>query len=633
MRILLCRNSGLILRVILLTLILAGCKKETPSSQVLQTEVLVVGGGASGVSAALQAARSGSQVILVEETPWLGGMLTAAGVSATDGNHRLPSGIWGEFREMLYTYYGGADSVETGWVSNTLFEPHIGNRIWNQLLTAESNIRIINGYRPVSVTKDSEQVTGVWFSNEQSDSLKIAAAITIEATELGDVLALADAPYLAGQDARALTVEEQAPQQATDIIQDLTFAMILQEYPEDQTIEEPPGYDPAEFNCACKELCDDPDFEVVDCATMMQYARLPNNKYMINWPIHGNDYYLNSLEMTPEARAMAYQEAKMQSWRFLYHLQTKGGFSNLGIAQGEFSTEDGLPFIPYHRESRRLQGVDFLTLNHLQNPYAYDLYRDAIAVGDYPLDHHHGKNLSAAKEEFPSIPSFSIPYGCLVPQTIDGLIVAEKSISVSHLANGATRLQPCVILIGQAAGAAAAICINQNLQPRDLDIRILQQQMLDAGCWLMPFIDMVPEDSIFFQAVQKVGLTGLMKGTGVPFKWANQTWFYADSLFYLSDLLNAYQAMDHQEIIKPEVDYHLSRLEFMMLIWGHKGAPKAEASLPFKDLSSDPALIYAFENGWLLPWEGEENFQPYTPITRKEAAFVINKALRPFEQL
>ncbi|TFH00472.1 MAG: FAD-dependent oxidoreductase, partial [Calditrichales bacterium] len=93
-----------------------------------ETDVLITGGGTSGVAAAIQAARQNVNVVIVEETPWLGGMLTAAGVSAIDGNHRMPSGIWGEFRQKLYDHYGGAEAVATGWVSNTLFEPSFANR-------------------------------------------------------------------------------------------------------------------------------------------------------------------------------------------------------------------------------------------------------------------------------------------------------------------------------------------------------------------------------------------------------------------------------------------------------------------------------------------------------------------------
>ena len=63
--------------------------------------VLIIGGGSSGVCAAVQAARLGVSVILVEETPWLGGMLTSAGVSATDGNHKMRQGLFGEFADEL----------------------------------------------------------------------------------------------------------------------------------------------------------------------------------------------------------------------------------------------------------------------------------------------------------------------------------------------------------------------------------------------------------------------------------------------------------------------------------------------------------------------------------------------------
>ena len=70
----------------------------------MQTEhidVLVVGGGASGISAGVQTARMGVPVMVVEETPWVGGMLTSAGVSCIDGNYKLQGGIFGEFADSL----------------------------------------------------------------------------------------------------------------------------------------------------------------------------------------------------------------------------------------------------------------------------------------------------------------------------------------------------------------------------------------------------------------------------------------------------------------------------------------------------------------------------------------------------
>ncbi len=613
-----------------------GCNKLEPSPhQEFQTEVLVVGAGTSGVAAALQAARSGAQVIVVEETPWLGGMLTSAGVSATDGNHQLPSGIWGEFREQLYEYYGGPDSVATGWVSNTQFEPHVGNQIWNNLLDAQASIKRFHGYIPIHVVKIEDTVIGVWFVNQSQDTLKVKADITIEATELGDVLALADIPFHFGQDAKSLTLEAPAPSLGTDHIQDLTYTMILKDFGAEtsHSIQEPPGYDPQEFECVCREACDDEEVTILSCAQMLDYGKLPNNKYMINWPNNGNDYYLNSVNMTWQERQEVYNEAKLQSLRFLYHLQTLAGLSNLGIAE-DYPTEDGLPFIPYHRESRRVQGLEFLTINHLVEPQFYDLYQSAVAVGDYPLDHHHGKNALAAEETFPAIPSFSIPYGCLIPQTTNGIIVGEKSISVSHLANGATRLQPCVILIGQAAGAAAALSVLDQHQPRELPLRTLQQHLLEQGCWLLPFLDTKPQDSLYFPAIQRVGLTGLMHGTGVPYKWANQTWFYPDSAFFISDLIKALETLNVDVIREFETDDVLTRSEMLQDLWHAVGGPSPNQSAPYLDTTaSDSAINYCFQKGWLHPWTGMEYFNPQQPITRKEAAYLLDQVFKPFHNL
>ena len=165
----------------LISLSLTAC--ESDLTPFLTTEVLVVGGGASGTPAAIQAARSGSEVVLIEETPWLGGMLTSAGVGAIDGNNRLPSGLWGEFRQKLRDHYGGAEAVETGWVSNTLFEPHIGNRVWNELADREARLERIHGYHMIEAKMKGDRIHELSFENEAGEKLKIRAKVYIDATE------------------------------------------------------------------------------------------------------------------------------------------------------------------------------------------------------------------------------------------------------------------------------------------------------------------------------------------------------------------------------------------------------------------------------------------------------------------
>ena len=105
-------------------------------------DVLIVGGGASGVTAGIQSARMGTKTLIVEETDWLGGMLTSAGVSAVDGNYDLPAGLFGEFRGHLADYYGGLDSLKTGWVSGVLFEPSVGNKIVHEMVGVEKKLKV-----------------------------------------------------------------------------------------------------------------------------------------------------------------------------------------------------------------------------------------------------------------------------------------------------------------------------------------------------------------------------------------------------------------------------------------------------------------------------------------------------------
>lgn len=507
----------------------------------IKIPILIIGGGASGVTAGLQASRLGVKTLIVEETDWLGGMLTSAGVSGIDGNHYLPSGLWGEFRQKLYDYYGGPDSVNTGWVSKTLFEASVGNKIFKEMTannpkldiwyqTDFSSIKKVDEGWDVSVLKGKKEYL-------------IHANIVIDCTELGDVMAATGTNFFVGMDSRNRTGEKYAPEMANNVIQDLTYVAVLKDYGKgtDKTIAKPLGYDATEFDHSCNVA--DPaavdKSAVLNCDRMITYGKLPNDKYMINWPKHGNDIYLNIIANTPAEREVELKKAKLHTLRFVYYLQTVLGFKNLGLSD-EFGTKDNLPKIPYYRESRRLDGVVNLAVQYLEKPFdqAYPLYRTGAIVGDYTIDHHHLKNPDAPKIEFIDIrvPSYNVPLGALVPKQTQNFIVAEKSIAVSNIVAGATRLQPVVLEIGQAAGALAATSIIEGKQIKDIEIRHVQAKLLDANVYLMPYMD-VKATEPYFKAVQKIGATGILKGTGNPYMWANETWFYPNHSISGFDLM------------------------------------------------------------------------------------------------
>ncbi len=603
-------------------------------AQTINTDVLVIGGGTGGTAAGIQSARQQVKTIIAEPSPWLGGMLTAAGVSATDGNHELPGGLWEEFCQELYKYYG-TKNLATGWVSNTLFEPHVGDSIFKALCAKEKKyLTLMHGLLFISVIKKENKITGAVFKNQEGKTISIHCKICIDATEPGDVIARSNTAYDIGMEAAAYSGETMAPGK-NNIIQDLTWAAILKDYGKDadKTIDRPKGYDSTQFFRSClSKFCNDSPAVPWNAQKMLNYGKIRNGKFMLNWPASGNDYYLNVLQDSYEERMRKYDAAKNHTLQFIYYIQKELGYKNLGLADDEFPTKDKLPFIPYNRESRRIKGLVRLTNNDLAKPFEQKtaLYRTGIAVGDYPIDHHHHKNDSAPHIKFTPVSSYSIPLGCLIPEKTDGLIAAEKNISVSNIINGTTRLQPVVLLTGQAAGALAAYCVQKNIQPRKANVREVQQLLLKAKCYLMPYVD-VPPDDMYWEAIQKAGATGILKGTGISEGWANKMYFYPDSLIMYETFKSAVNnfmpclPVTDTAIIRP---VQVKEAWDMLVILLHKIRIKKGIPHPWPPIIGNEQVKV-----WTEKFK-EEYPGDNKPITRKQLAVFINAlAQNPFDEV
>lgn len=501
----------------------------------ITADILVVGGGTGGTAAAIQAARRGAHVVLVSELPWLGGMLTSAGVCAPDGNElaAFQTGIWGEFLKELQRRQPGG--LSHGWVSFFTYDPAIGAQIFADWVSALPNLQWISGQRPQEVLQmpvgSTARITGVRF-----DRLIVRAKITLDGTELGDLLALAEVPHRWGWETRNQWQEPSAPVSLSDPddalyaitqkypVQSPTWVVIMQDYGENAPLIENPlpeadftgawaGYGEAEAGIHC-----------------LNYGRLPGDHFMINWPQQGNDYGigLHRLIESDAARAQYGYEAQQHSQAFAHYIQAQLG-RRYGLAQDLFPQTHSSPggafaLMPYYRESRRLIGLttihegDILPIPGGQVaalPVNSAGQMNAIALGNYPNDHHYpGCEMPLAPKAIgwggrQTGTSFTIPYDALIPQSIEGLLVCEKNISVSHIANGATRLQPVVLGIGQAAGMAAALCLEQACEPRELAVGSLQTALLadpTAPAAVIPLFNLPPEHPQW-QAVQQQYLT------------------------------------------------------------------------------------------------------------------------------
>ena len=520
--------------ILFFTILLFSCDDSS------EFDVVIVGGGAGGTSAAIQSARNGAKTLLIEETDWLGGMLTSAGVSAIDGNYKLPSGFWGEFKDSLVSHYGSLEALKTGWVSNVLFEPKVGNEILKSITQNEKNLKILYSTSTQSVSNHDGNNFNYQIKTSEGTFF---SKIIIDGTELGDLLPMLDDDYDVGMDSNEMYDENIAPEIKNDIIQDLTFVMILKNYNKKVKIDKPEGYDASEFYCSTSHVdCPESEKALWSPQQMMNYGKLPNDKIMINWPIYGNDYYSNLIEMSKEKREVVFEKAKNKSLRYLYYIQDELGFDNYSISDDEYETDDNFPMIPYYREARRMKGQVTFSLNYIKNPYdqKHKLYRTGVLVGDYPVDHHHDAH--PEKEKLPKlafypIPSYSLPFGSLISKKNSNFLVAEKSISVSNLVNGTTRLQPVVLQIGQIAGLIASESIKQKKKPSELNIRHIQSLILENGGYIQPYLD-VEKTHPHFKAFQRIGSTGILRGKGINVGWSNQSWFYPDNEVDLELFLN-----------------------------------------------------------------------------------------------
>ncbi|MBZ8180887.1 FAD-dependent oxidoreductase [Oscillatoria salina] len=470
------------------------------------TEILVVGGGVGGTVAALQAAHCGINTILVSEEVWLGGMLSSAGVAAPDGNELAAwqTGFWGAYlRQLQHRQQGGLDNA---WVSMFTYDPRVGAAIFADWVNQQPNLTWISGETPLEVYQQGNQVLGVRFADWD-----IRAKIIIDATELGDLLALVG-NYRWGWEWQSEFGEPSAPTGLNELtsrypVQAPTWVVLMQDYGEN---------DRAPVIAASSQ--DNPEifagaWENYGAQKFLDYGRLPGDLLMLNWPISGNDYGVNlgRLVASDAAKEEFLQEAKDYSQSFARFMQNQLG-RRYGLAKNVFPQADsGFALHPYYRESRRLQGMVTLTENEILPvaggrvaalPWTATGEVSAIAIGNYPNDHHYpGVDFPLQPKSLPwggriTGTPFPIPYGCLVPARVEGLLVAEKNISVSHLANGSTRLQPVVMNIGQAAGMAAALCVKFNCQPQELPVRKLQEALLRsrfAPAAIIPLFNLPPE--------------------------------------------------------------------------------------------------------------------------------------------
>jgi hypothetical protein len=540
-------------------------------------DVIVSGGGTGGWAAAVQAARLGSRVLLLEETDWLGGQMASAAVATMDEDGlygKFPvreRGLYREFNESMVAYYQTLDKdpfvayysypdQEEGG-----YEPKAARAVLYGMIkdardkgaTLDVSVRS----RVVKVAKQGDTVAGatVEFLDESGTSRKeIASKILIDATEYGDVIPLTGARWRSGN----ATSDKLNP---AALVQDHTWLAVVREYPngvpEHLKIKSPPpGYQLmekkyAKFGRDGFVLWGGPGKNVKGTRSWRVYfawrgladadspltGERSNQRHTECGFNGGNDYPVTSATLEdPAQRLIDEREGIYRSLSALYYFQVKLGL-NWSLAEDEgyntiYSREKVkrlnlrpdlaalaiyMPQEPYVRESRRIIGIRTLVAKDLTRFEEAKLFPTSVAMGDYFMDLDHGKTSSAIETDLEDQNGprgggpFQVSFDVFIPEQVDGFVPAEKNISQSRLANGATRLQPITMLTGQAAGTIAGLSVKSGKQPRQLDPRAVQRVLLDSGCTLIQrWHSDVPWRTPVWKATQLLSLYQVMDRPG-----------------------------------------------------------------------------------------------------------------------
>lgn len=500
-------------------------------------DVVIAGAGTGGCAAAIQAAQLGASVLLLEETDWIGGQMNAAAVTSMDEGGTLvrERGLYRELVERVEAYYRPLHkSAETAyWGRHIGFEPRVGRSILEAMLNEARDSGTLDlefRCRVVKVLRQGGTVTGVEIESTAPEGKRtrtVQSRVLIDATEWGDVIPLTGAPYRVGN----CTSQTLDPERK---IQMLTWTAVIKHYPKGVPpgfllTKAPPGYTTKLQQNFARTIVAGTSINSRETpwtwATFIGYRAMPDSSRPGDWPPitrthmnYNNDYPVCVGDVEDPARRQATcREARLKTLQVLYFLQNSLGKKDWSVANDEgfdssFNREqidqwlkdraDLEPYrqvlyhfsvMAYARESRRIIGLHTLTAGDIErrsrSPKAFP---NTVALGDYPIDLHGSMTaalLEPGLDRPEDIPTdfggrghgpFAIPFESFIPEQLDGFLPAEKNLSQSRLANGATRLQPSTMLTGQAAGAIAALAIKYRVRPRDLDPVLVQSVLLDA---------------------------------------------------------------------------------------------------------------------------------------------------------
>lgn len=419
-------------------------------------DVAVIGGGVAGLCAAVSAARHGAKTVLVQNRSVLGGNASSEIHVPINGSYHFKN-KFGVDRET--------GIVEEIQLENRYYNVQNSWEVWDHVMydyvTRQENLTLMLNTQAMEAVMNGNSIKkAICFQMSTESKIIINADIFIDCSGDGALAASAGAEYRSGREGKAEFNEKYAPDEPDGWVMGDSIQFSSKDM----------GF-PVPFN--------PPSFTI-------KYGPSKANKRTITqlscgfwWVELGSD--LDIVDVTEENRhkLLGYLYG---AWDYVKNSGKFPEAANLVL--------DWVGSVPGRRESRRFMGDYILNENDLTKFTHFD---DAIAYGGgWSLDEHCPGGILNDKEpasyfhqRFEKM--FEIPYRCIYSKNIDNLMFAGRNVSVTHIALSATRLIAICGLIGQAAGTAAAMCMEYKTSPRGIYkkyIHELQERLLRDDCYI-----------------------------------------------------------------------------------------------------------------------------------------------------
>ncbi len=526
----------------------------------MKSDVVVIGGTPAGIAAAIAAGRAGKTVILIEQSPVLGGVLSSGVIRLDDLYVESNSGVMEEFRQRVRTYHRtklAEDPLVKAHLTRDprfpwnvaegrAWEPHTAARIYAEMVAELETITTRFNEVAVDVEMKGIRVTGV-ITQDRDNQGKLGkkqtyiGKVIIDATYEADLAAFAKVPFRIGREARSeeephagriytnffrgvpgtltSTILPESTGDADDRSQAFTYRLTGKDYgraDHDYRVNEPPpNYDPAKYqwNRNNKPIIPGGKFDLLGISWGGDLTGYGTRWVLADW----------------EKRVEIEKIFRNYDLGWLYFIQTEGKSPNIGLPDDEFTDNNHLPYRLYVRQGRRIEGRYTLTESDIHkdlrgNGLRGPLNPNSVAIGVYGIDAHNVQGPTSRKEPrsgegaaegtlhlFDVTGPYQIPYHVMVPKQHQGILF-PVGISSTHVAMCTVRMEPVWSALGQAAGVAAVLAIENDQDLSDLPVAQIQDELVKQGGVLFFYTDL-PREAPAFEAVQKLSLHGAFANT------------------------------------------------------------------------------------------------------------------------